>query len=146
MAFAMVAGAFLYGPLDTVFQTRKWVAVVGNTIGVAVIAGLALLPQVSVPFATVLFVLVGLSGSAYGLLMAHARAFVPAHLTGRGVTLMNFFSIGGVGVMQFATGAVVTGAAVPGEPAAAYQALFAFYALALAASVAIYLRARDARP
>ena len=63
-----------------------------------------------------LFIIIGLCGGSYGLLMAHARAFVPAHLTGRGVTLMNFFSIGGVGVMQFATGGVVTAASVPGDP------------------------------
>ena len=30
MALAMVAGSFLYGPLDTIFRTRKWVAVAGN--------------------------------------------------------------------------------------------------------------------
>ncbi len=146
MAVAMVAGAFLYGPLDTLFGTRKWVGVVGNTAGVAVIGVLALSPQASLLTVTLLFVLIGVSGSSYGLLMAHARAFVPAHLIGRGVTLMNFFSIGGVGVMQFASGAVVTGATVPGEPVAAYQALFGFYAVALALSVVVYLKARDARP
>ncbi|RST84844.1 MFS transporter [Aquibium carbonis] len=146
MAFAMVAGSFLYGPLDTVFKTRKWVAVVGNTISVAAIGALALLAQASLPVATILLVLIGVSGASYGLLMAHARAFVPPHLIGRGVTLMNFFSIGGVGVMQFATGAVVTGATVPGEPVAAYQSLFVFYAVALAVSVIVYLKARDARP
>ena len=146
MAVAMVAGAFLYGPLDTLFGTRKWVGVVGNTVGVAVIGVLALSPQASLLTVTLLFVLIGVSGSSYGLLMAHARAFVPAHLIGRGVTLMNFFSIGGVGVMQFASGAVITGATVPGEPVAAYQALFGFYAVALALSVIVYLKARDARP
>ncbi len=146
MAFAMVAGSFLYGPLDTVFKTRKWVAVVGNTISVAAICTLALLPQASLPIVTILLVLIGVSGASYGLLMAHARAFVPPHLIGRGVTLMNFFSIGGVGVMQFATGAVVTGATVPGEPVVAYQALFGFYAIALAISVIVYLKARDAKP
>jgi sugar phosphate permease len=146
MAFAMVAGSFLYGPLDTVFRTRKWVAVGGNTISVAAICTLALMPQASMTVTTILLVLIGVSGASYGLLMAHARAFVPAHLIGRGVTLMNFFSIGGVGVMQFVTGAVVTGAASPGEPVAAYQALFGFYALTLAASVFVYLKARDARP
>jgi predicted MFS family arabinose efflux permease len=146
MAFAMVAGSFLYGPLDTVFRTRKWIAVVGNSIGVAVIASLVVLPPATIATVTVLFVLIGLSGASYGLLMAHARAFVPAHLIGRGVTLMNFFSIGGVGVMQFLTGAVVTGSTVAGDPAAAYEALFAFYALMLTMSVIVYLWARDAKP
>ena len=79
-------------------------------------------------------------------LMAHARAFLPPHLLGRGVTLMNFFSIGGVGMMQFATGAVVTANVVPSEPAAAYTALFTFYAVTLGIALLIYLFARDAKP
>lgn len=146
MALAMVAGAFVYGPLDTIFGTRKWVAVAGNALSVLALGYLALNPVPGLFGITVLFVIIGLCGSAYGLLMAHARAFVPPHLTGRGVTLMNFFSIGGVGAMQFATGGVVTATAVPGEPATGYAALFAFYVLTLGAALAVYLFARDARP
>ena len=52
----------------------------------------------------------------FGLLVAHGRAFLPAHLMGRGVTLINFFAIGGIGVMQFATGALVTANFDPGDP------------------------------
>ncbi|WP_442583523.1 MFS transporter [Mesorhizobium sp. ASY16-5R] len=146
MALSMVAGAFLYGPLDQFFGTRKWVAVGGTTISLMAVICLGLYPQVSVPFSTGLFVVIGLAGGSYGLLMAHARAFLPHHLIGRGVTLMNFFSIGGVGVMQFATGAVVTHNIVPDEPAVAYSALFLFIALVLAVALAIYLFSRDAKP
>lgn len=146
MALAMVAGAFIYGPLDTIFRTRKWVAVVGNTIGLLAILYLAIDVFTDVAAVTAIFVLIGLTGGSYGLLMAHARAFFPAHLVGRGVTLMNFFSIGGVGAMQFATGAVVTASVVPGEPTAAYSALFWFYVVMLGAAIVIYLWARDAKP
>lgn len=146
MALAMVGGAFLYGPLDTIFRTRKWVAFVGNAIGLLAIVYLSLNVATDIAITTGVFVVIGLFGGAYGLLMAHARAFVPAHLTGRGVTLMNFFSVGGVGAMQFATGGVVTASIVPGEPAAAYQALFTFYAVALALALLVYLAAKDARP
>ncbi len=59
---------------------------------------------------------------------------------------MNFFSIGGVGVMQFVTGGVVTAATVPGEPTAAYQTLFLFYAATLVIALLVYLAAKDARP
>jgi nitrate/nitrite transporter NarK len=103
-------------------------------------------PQPGVAAATLLLIVIGLAGGSYGLLMAHARAFVPKHLTGRGVTLMNFFSIGGVGAMQFATGGVVTAYATPGEPVSAYVALFAFYALMVGLALLIYLFSRDARP
>lgn len=146
MALAMVAGNFLYGPLDQLFRTRKWVAVAGNLISLGAILWLALHVGAGISADTVVFALIGVSGASYGLLMAHARAFLPMHLTGRGVTLMNFFSIGGVGAMQFVTGAVVTGSTVPGEPAAAYSTLFLFYAATLAVSLAVYLFARDAKP
>lgn len=146
MAMAMVVGAFIYGPLDTLFGTRKWVAVAGNALALAALGWLTLHPVPGIASATVLFVVIGLCGSSYGLLQAHARAFTPAHLTGRGVTLMNFFSIGGVGAMQLVTGGVVSAASVPGDPSAAYTALFATYLVSLGAAIAIYLVSRDARP
>ncbi|MEP9388258.1 MFS transporter [Mesorhizobium sp. KR9-304] len=146
MALAMVAGSFLYGPLDTIFKTRKWVAAGGNAVSFLALLCFALNPAPGLFATTILLVVIGLSGSAFGLIMAHARAFVPAHLTGRGVTLMNFFSIGGVGLMQFATGGVVTAWSVPGEPVSGYVALFAFYALMVGLTLLIYLFSRDAKP
>ena len=146
MALAMVAGAFLYGPLDQIFRTRKWVAVTGNTVTVATLVYFALNPMPGIAAATLLLIVIGLAGGSYGLLLAHARSFVPAHLTGRGVTLMNFFSIGGVGAMQFATGGVVTAWSTPDDPVSGYVALFTFYALTVGAAVLIYLWSRDARP
>lgn len=146
MALAMSAGNFIYGPLDTIFRTRKWVAVVGNTLGVLVLAWLALFPAAGILEVAAAMVLIGLCGGSYAVLLAHGRSFLPADLTGRGVTLLNFFSIGGVGVMQAATGAVVSASTVPGEPSAAYSWLFGFYALMLGIGVAVYLLSRDAPP
>ena len=146
MALAMVVGSFAYGPLDTLFRTRKWVAIGGNSIGLLALIYIALNPVTSVSSVTLLLVVIGLTGASFGLLMAHGKAFVPAHLTGRGVTLLNFFSIGSVGLMQFATGGVVTASTVPGEPVVAYEALFWFYAAALAFALAVYLFAQDAKP
>ncbi len=146
MALGMVAGSFVYGPLDTVFRTRKWVVVAGNAICLAALAFLMLFPAASIVTAAAALVVVGIAGASYGMLMAHARAFFPGHLTGRGVTLMNFFAIGGVGLMQFASGGVVSAAASPERPATAYVALFAFYAVTLGVAFVIYLFSRDARP
>jgi len=146
MALSMVAGNFLYGPLDTIFGTRKWVAVAGSALGLAVVAALAVWPAPGIHAATVAFMLIGAFGGSYGLLMAHGRAFLPPHLTGRGVTLLNFYAIGLVGIVQFVTGGLFEGWMVPGEPAAAYSALFTFYAVLVAAAIAIYLFSRDAKP
>ena len=95
---------------------------------------------------TALLVVIGLAGASYGLMMTHGRAFCPPHLTGRGITLLNFFSIGMVGVMQFASGAVVSAATVPGDPTAAYVALYGFYAAVMGLALVIYLWSRDAKP
>jgi MFS family permease len=146
MALAMVAGALIYGPLDTILRTRKWVAVVGNALGAAVILVLALNPVPGLTAVTILFVLLGMFGGTYGLLMAHGRAFLPPHLTGRGMTLLNFFSIGGSALLQFATGAVYTASYSATDPSAAYQALFWFYEVTLVAAIVVYLFVPDARP
>lgn len=145
MGGAMVLGNFAYGPLDRMFGTRKWVAFAGNAASVACLGALALMPQAGLGAAVLLLAAIGLFGSSYPLLMAHGRAFFPAHLTGRGVTLMNLFSIGGVGVMQFVSG-TVHGAALaanPGAPEAAYGTLFAVYAGVLAVGLMAYLFSRD---
>lgn len=146
MALSMSAGSFIYGPLDNVFGSRKWVAVAGTSISLSALVFMSFVPQNSFVTTTWLLVVLGLCGSAYGLLMAHGKAFIPAHLTGRGVTLLNFFSIGGVGATQFATGAVVTAASVPGEPVAGYRALFIFYSVVLSVALFVYLFSKDAKP
>lgn len=146
MAMAVIAGSFLYGPLDTLFGTRKWVAVAGNAGSVVVLAWLALFPAPTVGAVTLAFFLIALFGSSFGVIMAHARAFLPVHLTGRGMTLLNFFSIGTVGLMQFASGAVVTVTEGAQGPAIAYGALFAFYALMIGSALIFYLFSEDARP
>ncbi|MCR4268151.1 MFS transporter [Nitratireductor sp. ZSWI3] len=146
MALAMSVGSFVYGPLDVIFRTRKWVVFFGNGIGAAAVTWLALFPVPGIAATTILFVVIGVCGASYGLMMTHGRAFLPPHLTGRGVTLLNFFSVGGAGVMQFVTGGVVAAASAPGEPAAAYQTLFIFYAVLVVITLAIYLTCRDAPP
>ncbi len=146
MAISMILGSLLYGPLDTLFGTRKWIAFVGNAGSVAALVLLAFYPIQPLWQITVLVFAVGLFGASYGLLMAHARAFTPAHLTGRGVTLMNFFTIGGVGLMQFFTGRVVTSTFDPLAPANAYSTLFATYAVLLGLALIIYLFIADKKP
>jgi len=71
---------------------------------------------------------------------------MPSHLTGRGATLLNFFSIGGVGLTQFLFAGIYSAAAVPEDPSWGYQVLFACFSLALAIGLFIYLFAEDAKP
>ena len=88
----------------------------------------------------------GPNGATYTVVMAHARALFPARLVGRGVTLLNLFVMGGVGVAQWLTGEVVQISRDAAGPTEAYQLLFALYAGLMAAALAVYLFSRDARP
>jgi MFS family permease len=145
MALAMVAGNFAYGPLDRIFGTRKWVVFWGNALGAVCLAALALWPERGVWTAAALLAGLGLFGSSFPAVMAHARAFFPPHLVGRGVTLVNMFGIGGAGILQFASGqvhrAAAEGAATPEAP---FAALFLFFLVPLLAGLALYLFSRDA--
>ncbi len=145
MALAMVAGNFAYGPLDRIFGTRKWVVFWGNALGAVCLAALALRPDAGLWSAAALLAGLGLFGSSFPAIMAHARAFVPPHLVGRGVTLVNMFGIGGAGILQFASGqayrAASQGAVTPGAP---FTALFLFFLVPLLVGLALYLFSRDA--
>lgn len=146
MALALSAGSLAYGPLDRVFDSRKRVVMAGNIIVAAACAALAFAMPQNVWAASALLVAIGFFGASFAVQLAHGRAFIPAHLIGRGVTLMNFFSIGGVGLMQFLTGSVVAGFTLPDDPAAAYRALFLLYTLSVCAALGFYSFARDAKP
>ena len=101
MAISMTIGSFVYGPADRVFNSRKWV-VFGGCCGTFLCLLLwVLIPGIELTALTMLLVVMGFCSLCYGVLMAHATANIPAHLAGRGVTLINFFNMGGVGVMQW---------------------------------------------
>lgn len=141
MALAMIAGNFAYGPLDRLLRTRKWVILPGNLLAALCLLALWAFPATSPWLATALLAGVGFFGASYGVVIAHGRALFPAHLAGRGVTLLNLFGIGGVGLLQLASGRLH--AAVPGPPAQAYAAVFLAFGLLLLAACLVYLRSQD---
>lgn len=143
MGIAMIIGNFAYGPLDRVFGTRKWVIFWGNMISVAALFGLWAMPTSGVWTATLLLAAAGLFGASFPMIMAHARASYPPHLTGRGVTLLNLVGIGGVGMFQFASGWVYDGEQVAGDPVAGYRALFLFFAVPALVGTLLYLFSKD---
>jgi MFS family permease len=144
MAAAMSAGAMAYGPLDRLFGTRKWVVFSGAAVTAFCFALLAL-PGLSLTSAIVLMGLIGGFGMTYGVLMAHGRSFVPDHLLGRGITLLNVLFIGGAGVLQPLSGWLMT-RMQDHPPAEAYATLHLIFAGLLVAGLVIYLFARDNPP
>ncbi len=144
MAAAMSAGAMAYGPLDRLLGTRKWVVFGGVAITALCFAALAL-PGLSLSAAIVIMGLLGGFGMTYGVLMAHGRSFVPDHLLGRGITLLNVLFIGGAGVLQPLSGALMKQMA-EAPPAQSHAALHLIFAGLLVASLVVYAFAKDNPP
>ena len=81
---------------------------------------------------------------SYPMMVAHGRSFAPAHLTGRGVTLMNLFAIGGAGIYQVITGKLQKSAMAQGATGGdLYETMFLFYMITLALAIFIYMRTQD---
>ncbi len=142
MGAAMIAGTFAYGPMDRILKTRKWVIFGGNSLGSIALLLLCLWIDQGIWISILLLAVIGFLGASFPVIMAHGRAFVPPHLVGRGVTLLNLFGIGGVGMAQFATGRIHA-ASTGIDPSAPYIAIFSFFATTLAIGCVIYLFSRD---
>ncbi len=141
MGLAMVAGNFAYGPLERLLHSRKWLNFGGNALSLTCLLALMALPGAHWMLSAALLAGVGFFGASFPMVIAHGRAFLPPALVGRGVTLLNLFGIGAVGLMQMATGQIYS--ALPGQPQTAYSALFAAYAVLVIVGLSVYLWSQD---
>lgn len=139
MGLAMAVGNFAYGPMDRLLKTRKWVVFGGNLGGATACLALWALWDHNLWLSTALLAAIGFFGCSFAVLIAHARGLFPPHLTGRGVTLMNLFGVGGVGLGQIATRQIHTAH----DGAAAYPSIFLYFALTLLIGLALYLFTED---
>jgi MFS family permease len=144
MSIAMIIGTFCYGPLDRIFNTQKWVIFTGNLLCALALGALVIFVSDGLILAVTLCAVIGFFGVSFPVVLAHARSFIPAHLAGRGVTLMNLFGIGGVGVLQFASGSVHGRMAEAYGTQTAYVALFGLFAALITLGLLVYLFSRDA--
>ena len=136
MSFGMILGTFFYGPLDRIFKTRKWIVLIGNGICLLSVAALSFLPELSYTLAIVSFTVIGFFGMSFPVVVAHGRSFVPIELSGRGVTLMNLFAIGGVGVLQTVTGLIF-------ERTEDFGSVFSMYFILILIGLVVYLWSND---
>lgn len=147
MSIAMLLGTLAYAALERRWNSRWWPVLLGNVLLVGTFVALAATQDGSLVLAAGLLSCAGAVGSTYVLVMAQARAFMPEHLVGRGITFVSFFSFAGVAVMQQLNGLVVQAAhdahwAAP----AVYGLLFLFMAAVLSAALVAYAFSRDTRP
>ncbi|QIR86089.1 MFS transporter [Paracoccus sp. AK26] len=145
MGVAMILGNFLVAPAVRLVGSLRRTVLIFTGCTLAVMGFLVMNPDPGLGLAVVMLALIGLSGAGYVLLMAHGRSFLPDHLVGRGVTFLNMISIGGVGVMQFASRPVFQAAAAAYAPPQAFAMLFGFFAVPLAIGFALYFLTPEAR-
>lgn len=148
MAAGQTVGVLLVGPLDRIFDTRKWVATGGAIATILTLLALAASPKPPTALAIALLVLVA-AVSSYGVVVvAHGRSFYPEPLAGRGATTFNFAQVVGCALMPIGTGMIagLFPQTATGYSPVAYQWIFASIALSLAAGLAVYLTSSDAKP
>jgi MFS family permease len=144
-ALAQILGLMLFGWSDRVLGSHR----VPIAIGAFTTAGFFVLLALAGPLSrTPLLVwLVGFGAFAgfTPVVIAHGKSLFPRALVGRGMTLLNMGSMGGVFVTQTVSGlAIDLFAPANGVyPLDAYRLVFALQAVFLAAATALYLTARD---
>ena len=144
---AMLAGVLGYGILERRLGSRKRAISGGSVASAAVLLVLAFGPDFG-PWPAVGLLIAFTFTSAHIMLNhAHARAVLPDHLVGRGLTLQNVAVFFGVAAMQGATGFIVGRFTEVGEaaPDVAYRSVFGFLALMIVVSLVLYLPVRDVR-
>ncbi|MBS0536151.1 MAG: MFS transporter [Proteobacteria bacterium] len=141
MGLALAMGGVLYAPVNRYLRDAKITVAAGTTVAAVAWLTVGLFGTASGLVAlTLLFVVAGF-GATFAILLAHARAFLPNHLLGQGVTMMNLLFFGGAGIGQWLSGHYVKAAELASVPPdAIYGRLFVAFGVVLAVALGIYLR------
>jgi MFS family permease len=140
MGFSIASGALLYAPLNRVVGNAKYTVALGCFLTVGAWLVLGRFGDRSNVLALGSLFLVGALGMHFAIVMAHARSFMPTHLLGQGVTMMNLIFFAGAGLVQWLSGRYVQAAELSGvAPADAFGRLFTGFGLLLALALVPYL-------
>ncbi len=146
---AYQVGMLAFGPLDRVFDTRKWIAFGGTVALIVVFVLLAVAPNLPTSLAIAFTLIIGFFSASSTMALAHGRGVVPDRLIGRGMATINTCVMLGVACMQTISG-IVIGAFTPlaggGRTEIAYRALFTVLAIVLTIALALYSRSHDVKP
>ena len=148
MSAAQVAGMLWLVPLERRLNTRKGVILGAGSGVVLILLTLAALAEPPLWLAIGLLVLLCGVSTYSPIIIAHAASLIPVPLQGRGSAAANLGQVAGSFALPVATGAIagLFQRAESGYPAEAYRWIFLSMAVALAAGLAVYSRARDLRP
>lgn len=146
MGFVMACGAFTYPTIGRLCGGLQRAVLGGSAVVAGLCFALAALPSGSAALATGLLLAIGGVGLTYSMIMAHGRSFMPAHILGAGVTVMNLCFMGGAGILQWSSGHIVRASEVAGiDPGATFSRLFVAFGVLMLASAACYWLAAPER-
>lgn len=145
-AVAQVAAAFVWGPSDRVFRSYKLPVLFGAVSTALTLGVVAVFGKLPVGWLLLWFVLVGAMSAYTPVMIAHGKSLFPQHLVGRGITLLNMGTMGGVFIAQTISGFLIDLFPVSDGAYAldAYRLVFGLQAaVMLAACVVYWRRVRD---
>ncbi len=145
LAVTHLIASAAWGPADRLFRSYKIPTTIGAGVTVLSLLWIAYVGKPSETMLLVWFVIFGIFASCTAVITAHGRSLLPPQFVGRGLTLLNLSTMGGVFLVQAATGAVVGLFDAPGGvyPVDAYRAAFVCIAALLTVCTLIYLRSHD---
>jgi predicted MFS family arabinose efflux permease len=139
MSVAMACGTFLLGLLDRRLQQTKKLVVFSSILALLPLIILAYYPENGPFFAMLAFIIIGLFGFNYPLLMSHSRTFIAPEYYGRGMAVLTAISMAGVAIVQGGSGWLLEWAgSAQLSPAEQYRMLFILLAAMLAWAIVIY--------
>jgi len=146
-AAGQIVGSFVLGPLDRVFGNYKTPVFIGTGLTALSLGALAIGGVMPVAWMIACFVGVGFFSAYTTVLIAHGKSLFPQRLVGRGLTLLNMGTMGGVFLTQTVSGFVIDlFPAVNGAyPLQAYRLVFAMQVGFLLVAGLAYLTVRDPR-
>jgi MFS family permease len=131
--------------MDRLFGTYKLPVLLGAGLTVVALAVIAIVGTLATPMLVLWFIALGFFTAYTPVMIAHGKSLFPPHLVGRGMTVLNMGTMGGVFLAQTVSGAVIDiFPAVDGAyPLDAYRLLFGLQAAVLLLSALVYLGAYD---
>ena len=142
---AQIVAAFLYGPTDRIFRGYKIPVFFGSFLTGLTLLSVAWLGVLPPGWLVVWFLAIGALTAYTPVMIAHGKSLFPPHLAGRGLTILNMATMGGVFLSQTVTGFVIN--QFPLENGAyaldAYRAVFGLQGLFVLAACIPYLWAYD---
>jgi hypothetical protein len=143
-----ILGSMLWGPMDRMTGSHKLPVLVGAGATAAALGYLALAGTLTPAMLVAWFALFGLVSAFGPVLIAHGRALFSLHQVGRGLTVLNMGSMGGVFLSQAVSGFVIEWFPIAADGAyalSAYRAVFGLQAALILLVSLVYFHARDPR-